>query len=204
MPDATGIILAGGKGSRIKKNKALITLPEGQTLIQRCTETLHKVCGEVLIVTNDKDPYRNLGARVVEDIIKAKGPLGGIYTGLFHSRMHCNFIMGCDMPFPQPDLIKLLLQKCDHHDVVVPEINGEVEPLFAVYSKNCLPVMSTHIQRDALKIRDIFEELRTKKVREKEIERVDPKHLSFFNINREEDLMKAQAILKSTENTRSA
>jgi molybdopterin-guanine dinucleotide biosynthesis protein A len=191
MSDATGIILAGGKGSRIKRNKALIELPGGRTLIRRCVDTLHKVCGEILIVSNEEEPYQSLDARVVEDIIKAKGPLGGIYTGLFHSKTHCNFIMACDMPFPQPDLIRLLLHECDHHDVVVPEINGEVEPLFAVYSKNCLQVMSTHIQRDALKIRDIFEELRTKKVGEKEVEKVDPKHLSFFNINTQEDLIKA-------------
>jgi molybdopterin-guanine dinucleotide biosynthesis protein A len=195
MYNATGIVLAGGKGSRINKNKALITLPDGRTLLQKCLDSLRKVLTEILIVTNRTELYQDYDASLVEDLVKDKGPLGGIYTGLSYSTTHCNFVIGCDMPFPQPRLIELLLQGCDDYDVVIPQTAGEVEPLFGVYSKNCLPVISDHLQKEDLKIRKIFEKLKVQIIREKRIDEVDPQHLSFFNINTEEDLRKAQALM---------
>ena len=201
MQSTTGIILAGGKGSRIKKNKALIMLPDGKTLIQKSVDTLKKVFTEVLIVTNQKEIYRDYDARVLEDLIKDKGPLGGIFTGLCYSTSHYNFIMGCDMPFPQIGLIRLLSEKCDNQDVIIPETGGEVEPLFALYSKNCLPVILNHLLKDDLKIRHVLEKLRVERIGEKEIDSVDPEYLSLFNVNTEEDLKKAQALLAQMSNS---
>jgi molybdopterin-guanine dinucleotide biosynthesis protein A len=201
MNNATGIILAGGKGSRINKNKSLIMLPDGKTLLHKCVNSLSKVLTKIVIVTNQKELYPDYDARVVEDLIKDKGPLGGIFTGLSYSTTHCNFVIGCDMPFPQTRLIELLLQECDDYDVVIPETGGEVEPLFAVYSKNCLPVISDHLRKGDLKIRNIFEKLKVRMIREKEIDQVDPQHLSFFNINTAEDLKRAQAMLKGNQIT---
>jgi molybdopterin-guanine dinucleotide biosynthesis protein A len=201
MYNATGIVLAGGKGSRINKNKALITLPDGKTLLQKCLDSLRKVLTEVLIVTNQRELYQDYDARLVEDMVKAKGPLGGIYTGLSYSTTHCNFVIGCDMPFPQPRLIEMLLQGCDDYDVVIPKTKGEVEPLFAVYSKNCLPVISDHLQKNDLKIRKIFEKLKVQIIKEERIDEVDPQHLSFFNINTEEDLRKAQTLMLRIPNS---
>jgi molybdopterin-guanine dinucleotide biosynthesis protein A len=195
MQNASGIILAGGKGSRINKNKALITLPDGKTLIQRNIAVLKDFFPEILIVSNQKEAYKHLGVQVVEDLIKGKGPLGGILTGLCYSTSHLNFVIGCDMPFPQPRLIELLLERCGDHDVVIPEADGEMEPLFAVYSKSCLPVILDHLQKDDLKVRSILSELRVMKIGEKRIDRVDPERVSFFNVNTDEDLKKAQAML---------
>jgi molybdopterin-guanine dinucleotide biosynthesis protein A len=195
MQNATGIILAGGKGSRINKNKGLIKLPDGRTLVEKCIGSLRRVLSDILIVCNEKEAYRDYGARLVEDLIKDKGPLGGIFTGLCYSASQRNFIIGCDMPFPQPGLIELLVKKCDGQDVVIPEIAGEVEPLFAAYSKNCLPVIVDHLQSNDLKIRNILAELKVETVGEKEIDKLDSRHLSFFNINTTQDLKKAQVLL---------
>jgi molybdopterin-guanine dinucleotide biosynthesis protein A len=193
--NATGIILAGGKGSRINRNKALITLPDGNTFIQRCLDTLEKVFQEILIVTNEKELYGDYEARVVEDLIKQTGPLGGIFTGLCHSTSYFNFVTGCDMPFPQIGLIELLVDRCRDRDVAIPEIGGEVEPLFAVYSKNCLPVVFDHLQKRDFKIRHVLTELKVEKIGEKEIDIVDPEHLSFLNINTDKDLKKALLLM---------
>ena len=192
---ATGIILAGGKGSRINRNKALITLPDGRALIERSIQVLKGIFTEILIVANRKELYEGFGLPVVEDLIRGKGPLGGILTGLAYSTSYLNFVMGCDMPFPRPALIELLLEKCGDYDVVIPEAGGEVEPLFAVYSKSCMPVIIDHLQKDDLKVRSVLTELRVRKISEEEIESVDPERLSFFNVNTEQDLKKAQAIL---------
>lgn len=195
MQNASGIILAGGRGSRINRNKALITLPDGKALIQRSIGVLRDIFTEILIVANQRETYKDFGVQVVEDLIEGKGPLGGIFTGLAYSTSHFNFVIGCDMPFPQPGLIKLLLEKCGDYDVIIPDANGEVEPLFAVYSKSCMTVVIDHLQKDDLKIRSVLTELRVRKISEEEIESVDPERLSFFNVNTDEDLKKAQAIL---------
>ena len=138
----------------------------------------------------------------MEDLIKGKGPLGGILTGLTHSGSHLNFVMACDMPFPQRALIELLLEKCCDYDVVIPEAGGDVEPLFAIYSKSCMPVIMDHLQKDDLKVRSVLSELRVRKISEGEIESVDPERRSFFNINTNQDLKKAQAILQRARDSR--
>jgi molybdopterin-guanine dinucleotide biosynthesis protein A len=196
---ATGIILAGGKGSRINRNKALITLPDGKALIQRSIGVLRGIFAQVLIVANRKELYRDFGVCVVEDLTKGAGPLGGIFAGLHYSTSHLNFVIGCDMPFPQPGLIRLLLEQCGDHDVVIPQASGEVEPLFAIYTKNCLPVINDHLQRGDLKVRSILTELRVRRVEEEEIDRVDPERLSFFNVNTSDDLKRAQALLSGDQ-----
>lgn len=127
----------------------------------------------------------------MEDLIKESGPLGGIFTGLCYSTTKRNFVVACDMPFINPAVIKLLLEEIGNYDAVIPDVDGEVEPLFALYSKNCIPVMFEHLQKQNLKIRDLLGKLKVKRIKAEDIHRVDPQHLSFFNINTEEDLRRA-------------
>jgi molybdopterin-guanine dinucleotide biosynthesis protein A len=200
MEKASAIILAGGKNTRIGRNKAFIQLPSGETILRNTINVLQKTFPEIIIVTNQKEvylSYRSCGkfnVQVVEDLIKESGPLGGIFTGLCYSVSKHNFVVACDMPFIKPALIRLLLEERKTYDVVIPEIDGEVEPLFAVYSKNCIPVMLEHLQKQNLKIRQVLGKLHWKKIGADEIDQLDPKHLSFFNINTKEDLRKAESL----------
>ncbi len=200
MKKTSAIILAGGKNTRIARNKAFIQLPTGETIIENALNVLDKIFPEIIIVTNQKEAYLSGGScgkfevQVVEDLIKGRGPLGGIFTGLCYSTSKHSFVVACDMPFIKPALIELLLQKSGTSDVVIPEISGEVEPLFALYSKNCIPAMFEHLQKQILKIREVLGKLQVKKIETKEIDRLDPQHLSFFNINTEEDLKKAESL----------
>jgi molybdopterin-guanine dinucleotide biosynthesis protein A len=131
---------------------------------------------------------------VVEDLIKEAGPLGGIFTGLCYSTSKFNFVVACDMPFIQPALIRLLLDESGLPDVVIPEVDGEVEPLFAVYSKNCIPLIFEHLRKQNLKIRQVLGKLQVKRIGVEDIDQLDPEHLSFFNINTEEDLRRAESL----------
>jgi molybdopterin-guanine dinucleotide biosynthesis protein A len=215
MQKASAIILAGGKNSRIGKNKAFIQLSTGETILQHTINILQEIFPEIIIVTNQsqdpefgKEAYLSYGScgkfnvPVVEDLIKESGPLGGIFTGLCYSVSKHNFVVACDMPFIKPALIRLLLEESGNYDVVIPEINGEVEPLFAVYSKNCIPVMLEHLQKQNLKIRQVLDKLSAgsighlKKIGREEIDRLDPEHLSFFNINTQEDLRRAESLIE--------
>lgn len=189
---ASGIILAGGKNTRIKTEKAFIQLNGKTTLIQNTLELFKKISPEIIIVSNNPGAYLKFGVRVVEDLIKNKGPLGGIFTGLCFSTSEINFVVGCDMPFVNADLINYILQKRAEYDLVIPEINGKTENLFARYSKNALPVILFHLLKDELAVQDLLPELKVLKISSEEIDRFDPGHLSFFNINTQEDLKKAR------------
>ncbi len=101
------------------------------------------------------------------------------------------------MPFIQPALIRLFLAKKRIYDVIIPDIEGEVEPLFALYSKNCLPVILEHLLNRDLKIREVLSRLKVKKIGEEEIDCLDPQHLSFFNINTEEEYKKVKDLRKN-------
>ncbi len=187
----SGIILAGGKNTRIKTEKAFIQLGT-KILIENIIGIFKKIFSEIIIVTNNPRSYLKFKTKVVEDLIKNKGPLGGIFSGLCFSTNEQNFVVGCDMPFVNSDLVNYIISKPKEFDVVIPEINGKVESLFARYSKNALPVIFSHLLKDELRIQDILSELNVLKISSKEIERFDPKHLSFFNINTAEDLKKAK------------
>jgi molybdopterin-guanine dinucleotide biosynthesis protein A len=200
MREVSAIILAGGKNKRIGRNKAFIQISTGETILQNAINILRPISPEIIIVTNRKEAYQKFNVSVVEDLIKESGPLGGIFTGLCYSLSKHNFVVACDMPFIQPDVIGLLLKESGTYDVVIPELNGEVEPLFAVYSKNCIPVMFEHLQKQNLKIRQVLGKLQVKRIGAEEVDRLDPEHLSFFNINTEEDLRRAKSLrIKKSE-----
>lgn len=195
----SGIILAGGENTRIKTEKAFIQLGT-KTLIENTICLFKKIFSEIIIVTNSPRSYLKFKTKVVEDLIKNKGPLGGIFSGLCFSTNELNFVVACDMPFINSDLVNYIIQKPQEYDVVIPEINGKTESLFARYSKNALPVIFSHLLKDELRVQDILSELKVLKITSKEIERFDPKHLSFFNINTQDDLKKAMDLFSIGNN----
>lgn len=191
MKEASAIVLAGGKNTRIGRNKAFIQLPTGESILQRTLDILQEIFCETIIVTNQREAYLKFKVQVAEDLIKDAGPLGGILTGLCYSVSRYNFVVACDMPFIKPALVRLLLEESGTDDVVIPELDGETEPLFALYSKTCIPVMFEHLQSQNLKIRQVLGKLKVKTIGRDQIDRLDPEHLSFFNVNTEDDLKRA-------------
>jgi molybdopterin-guanine dinucleotide biosynthesis protein A len=99
-----------------------------------------------------------------------------------------------------------MTQICSTFDVVVPRIKNKLEPLCAVYSKNCLGPIQGLLEQDELRISKLFSMVKVKYVEEDEINSFDPEHLSFFNINSQDDLEKARklaALIRSSWQTRS-
>jgi molybdopterin-guanine dinucleotide biosynthesis protein A len=79
-------------------------------------------------------------------------------------------------------------------DVVIPRIGDQMEPLHAVYSKNCIAPMESLIMQDNLKVTAFFDSVKVRYVGKEELDRFDPERLSFFNINTEADLKKARML----------
>ncbi|MDI6727127.1 MAG: molybdenum cofactor guanylyltransferase, partial [Smithellaceae bacterium] len=130
--DISGVILAGGRNTRMGTNKAFIEL-EGRPLIDRAVEFLQGLFPEVIIVTNDPSLYLHLPVAIVTDIYKGKGSLGGIYTGLFHAAHDYAFVVPCDMPFLNGGFIEYMINCIGQHQIVVPEPADGLQPLHAVY-----------------------------------------------------------------------
>ena len=194
----TGIILAGGKSRRIATDKAFLTLGN-QPIIADTMDTLKSLFPDIFIITNNPEPYHSIAAEKVRDIIPEKGPLGGLYTGLTVSRTQYNFVVACDMPFLNPDLILYMLDQREGFDAIVPQSVGGLEPLHAIYSKSCLEPILQHLENGDLKIQSFFREVKVKHIHQTEIERFDPELRTFFNINYREDYQRVKAFIEREE-----
>ena len=194
----TGIVLAGGKSTRIGANKPQLKIGDSH-LIDRVLDTLSQFTPSILIVTTEDQPdlakSATPGIRVVKDIYSGKGPLGGIYTGLMHAETSHSLVVGCDMPFLNSDLIRYLIDGASGYAAVAPKIGWMIQPLHAIYSKSCVPSIEALIREDQLQIIKLFNLVNTRYVREKEIDQFDPDHLSFLNVNTEGDLQKAEVLI---------
>lgn len=188
--EATSIVLAGGKNLRLGRSKALETIG-GKSLIERVVERLRPLSRQILIVTSQEglDLPVTDKEEILTDFYPGKGPLGGIYTGLAASRSLCNVVVACDMPFLNTELLRYMIDLSHDFDAVVPRLAaGMLEPLHAVYSKGCLKSIKTHLERNQLGVNSFLSTVRARYVERAECQRLDPKLLSFFNINCQSDL----------------
>ncbi|MDY8022582.1 molybdenum cofactor guanylyltransferase [Paenibacillus polymyxa] len=108
MMEVTGIIVAGGRSSRMGQDKALLQLG-GVTVLERIAAVLGKVAGRVIAVTRDTQQYRGLGLETTADLYPDLGPLSGIHAGLSASKTEWGVVVACDMPLVQPEILHALL-----------------------------------------------------------------------------------------------
>ncbi len=184
----TGIILAGGKSSRMGFDKGL-AIVSGKKIIEHLYESLLQVVDEVIIIANTNS-YDYLKLPVFEDIYKEKGPVGGIYTGLFHSTTEKNLIVACDMPFVTPQLLTYLLEHSGSNQIVVPTVNDNLEPLCGYYKKEILEQLKELIEMDVLpvhKVIEFFDHLALK-INDEEVSA----STIFTNINKPEDIQQIE------------
>ncbi len=186
MYSLTGIILSGGKSVRMGKDKAFIEI-DGIPIIQRIFDIFQKIFTEIIIVTNQKEFYSGFKAKIVSDLMVNNGALGGLYTGLFFSSNLYSFCVACDMPFLKESMIQYLIKQANEYDVIVPRTEDGLQPLHAVYSKNCLESIKNIIGMGKYKIIDFYPLVKTKIIEESEFISLDiNRNLmreSFVNIN---------------------
>ena len=187
-------ILAGGQSSRMGVNKAFVQVG-GQPIIERVIERVRGLGDELFVVTNNPQEYTRLGLPTHTDLIPGQGPLGGLYTAVASAQGAHVLIVGCDLPFLNPDLLRFLIDLRAGYDVVVP-LNQEGYPrtIHAVYGQVCLDPIRRRLESGHLKVLDFYSEVRVREVTGDEIDRFDPERLSFFNVNTPEDLAEARRL----------
>lgn len=198
MTDFTIAINAGGKSSRMGANKAFVDL-FGQPIIEHILARVASLGqSETILITNKPAEYAHLGLPMYGDVLPDKGSLGGIYTALHHSANDYALVIACDMPFLNPDLLRymvgLIAAADGPYDVIVPRVEGYPEGLHAIYRKTCLPFIRERLEADRLKIIGFYDAVRVRYLDEPEYLPLDPRKLSFLNINTPEELAAAQRL----------
>ena len=155
-------------------------------------ETMQTLFEDVLIVTHQPVDFESFDGTVVSDIVGGAGALGGLLTALVHARAERCFVVGCDMPFLNAALIRRMLEKSAGHDVVVPVLGGDLQPLHAVYSKRCIPHIQERIAVGAFRIFDFYPKVSTLRLDASFWESIDPQNRSFANINTREEWLRAE------------
>ncbi|MCL4426531.1 MAG: molybdenum cofactor guanylyltransferase [Firmicutes bacterium] len=182
----TGIVLAGGKSSRMKTNKALLSLGQ-RTIIEGVIETLRELFPEIILVTNTPEEYRFLGLPMVRDIYQGVGPLAGLHAGLQAASHAYSFAVACDMPFLNRSLIKFMREQRDNYAAVVPRIGELLEPMHAIYSKDCLGPIEAGLRSGQHKIISFYDLVPVRYIEQEEIARFGPVEETFFNVNTPEE-----------------
>ena len=184
----SGILLSGGKNSRMGTNKAFLEI-EGVRLIERTLDIYRQLFSEIIVVTNEPLAYLEFAdASVVTDIYKGKGPLGGIYTGLFYAGNQYAFACPCDMPFLRKDFIEYLIGQSGKQDIIVPELHEGYQPLHAIYSRSCLPNIKRLLMMDKLKITGFYRDMHVLSIGEEIIRPFNSDGRLFRNLNTPADI----------------
>ncbi len=184
--NASAVILAGGKSSRMGFDKSLLPLGQ-QSMIERIIELIRPLFDELIIVSNKENKYAIPGVKEVVDIFPNKGPLGGIHAGLSAAIHSSVFIISCDMPFFNPQLIQQLFAGSQGFDASVCKINGRLEPLCAFYNQSSLPYIEACLKRDMCAVHEIFAHLWVHYLTEESIYHTMQAEWVFFNVNTPQD-----------------
>lgn len=199
---AAAIILAGGRSTRLGRDKASEVLL-GRTLLQRAADCFRGLVDEYVIVSAREQRLPEVEAQgllqTVEDIYPETGPLGGIITGIGAMESPFGLVVACDMPLLQPALLSELLRLAPGHDLVTPLHDGLPEPLCAVYTKACLEPIRSRLENGAYKVSGFYSDVHALYVSEEQWRAFDPAGLSFLNLNREEDIERAKGLLEAEE-----
>jgi molybdopterin-guanine dinucleotide biosynthesis protein A len=189
-----GVILAGGRGRRLGGNKPLRNLC-GKRLIDRSLEIMARICPSYIVVTGDPADLPGLGCPVMGDIWPGLGPLGGLATAFLKTRAPWIQFLPVDAPLVDPGLLRLLPGRAKGQKAVAIRTPGGLEPLLALYSLDCLPPALKLLESGERRLRLLLETVGSLVVEWKEVSHLDPKGLSFLNVNRSEDLDRAEEIL---------
>lgn len=155
----TGFVLAGGKSSRMKTNKALL-LFQGIPLLQYMIKQIDPFCKEVIVSGLSVD-YEVFDVDMIPDLFSGCGPIAGVYSSLNHSRSEWNLLVSVDVPFVNEELFRYLISNSGEFDCVIPKHAAGIEPLVGLYNKRILPVIGEMIGNGEYKLMHLLSKVNT-------------------------------------------
>ena len=198
--EVDGFILAGGASSRMGRDKALLDFG-GVPLILHTARLLEPIVAQVTIV-GSPSKYAKLGLRAIADDAQAqdgpdrpgRGPLAGIAAALTATHSRWNLIVACDLPYLSAKWLDWLLSRAlrSRGEAVIPRTERGIEPLAAVYRRECAAAIAAALARGVRKVSDAIEELRVDLVYPREWRQIEPSELILKNMNAPGDYEEAR------------
>ncbi len=205
MPGSAGVVLAGGRSSRMGTPKAALEW-HGSTLLRRTTGILARVTGgPVVVVRAAGQPLPALppDVEVVDDPRDGIGPLQGIAAGLaaLAGRADVAFVSATDLPFLHPAFVSRVLRAVGEQraDVALPVARGYPQPLAAGYRTALAPAAERLIIADRARPAILFAECAVCRLDESALRAdpalaaADPALDSVVNVNEPADYQQARA-----------
>ncbi|MET0658490.1 MAG: molybdenum cofactor guanylyltransferase [Steroidobacteraceae bacterium] len=206
-PSAGGIVLCGGKSTRMGAPKAL--LPFGpETMLQRVVRLLGTVVSPLVVVAaaDQQLPPLPSGVIVTRDEREGRGPLEGLRAGLkaLPEQVELAYVTSCDVPLLVPAFARRMVDLLGNNDIAVMDIDGFPHPLSAVYRRSTLPHVEALLAKDKLRPVFLFAAVPTRHVLPSEMRSVDPELQTLSNLNNREDYLEAlsRANLATPESSR--
>ena len=182
-----GVILAGGRNSRMGgRDKAFLRV-DGRTVFERTLGVLCACFEQVIVVSNTPEKYADFAVEVVADELRGCGPLGGLHAGLGRIAAPYAFVAACDMPFLRIEPIRYLASRLRAQDAIVPQWNGDIEPLHALYAARLRGRIAAAVAQGARAMRDFLPQIEVDYVSQAAMERVAGAAEAFRNVNTPED-----------------
>lgn len=194
-PDAAGIVLAGGRSTRMGRPKAALEW-HGSTLLHHVAAIVARVVGGPVVVVRAAGqdlPELPAGVELADDAREGRGPLEGLAAGLtaVGDRARVAYVSSTDVPFLHPAFVAAVLAACEPEevDVSLPVAGGYRQPLAAAYRTSLLPVLQELIGADRLRPASLFERCRARELTrddllaDRALAEADPGLLSLLNVN---------------------
>jgi len=182
------IILAGGNSSRMKFPKEFIKIDK-KYLIHNSIEDLKRVFEDIVVVSNNKEHYKELNVRVVRDVFYKKGPLAGLHSGLSYSKAEYSFLIACDMPVVNLDFINFMISEVESNfeGVVCIDKNNKILPMNGIYKNSLKEKLRESLIKDEKKFTKFIENNNFKYINYENWKKYE-KFEVFKNLNTEKEL----------------
>ena len=153
--EAAGFVLAGGRSSRMGRDKALLPYQD-RTLLQHVSQVVETAVGNVTVI-GPLERYTGLGLRVVPDVVAESGPLAGLVTALRETNRQRVLVIACDMPNVTSKMLwdLVIASARSDADAVVCD-TGRLHPLCAVYHRRLLPTAEAALSERSLRMHDFL------------------------------------------------
>jgi molybdopterin-guanine dinucleotide biosynthesis protein A len=182
-----GVILAGGRNSRMGGLDKAFLRVGGETIFARTLALLRRCFAQVVVVSNSPEKYADFAVEVTADELREVGPLGGLHAGLGRIDAPYAFVTACDMPFLRVEPIRHLVARLDDQEAIVPWWDGDIEPLHAIYAARLRPRIGAAVAGGARALRDFLPRIAVDYVPQAVMERVAGAEESFRNVNTPEE-----------------
>ena len=191
IADCTAIILAGGESKRMGRDKAALPF-NGETLLQHVIVCVQPLFAQTLVSV--RELRNDVSLPQICDTQADGGPLVGLISALEKVTTPWAFVVACDMPFVAPALLTHLATLRANHQAVVPQVNGQAQPLAAFYARSALPLLQSSLANGNKSLIGALKSLDVRYVEANELLQFDPQLRSFFDLDTPQDVALAEGM----------